>query len=140
MWLLNAYLSYFTARPGRDGFIYGLILFVVLLYSLVVILADGEGGVCLGCRCILPVHRALIVLMWAKNDPPFCVLKITNLLVFFDFEQKKSFWFPTPQGLCGQSGMSAYAVHAVFSHFCYAGLFGDLSCSVVPAAGRGGGD
>ena len=33
--------------------------------------------------------------------PPFFGSKITNLLVFFDFEPKKCFRVPTPWGLYG---------------------------------------
>ena len=32
----------------------------------------------------------------------------------------------------GRSATSAYAVYALFSHFCYVGGFGDLSDPVVP--------
>ena len=38
-----------------------------------------------------------------KKDPPFFfVLKMMNLLVFFDFERKKCFRVPTPWGLYGE--------------------------------------
>ena len=56
--------------------------------------------------------------------------KIMNLLVFFDFEPKKCFRVPTTGGW--RSGMSASAVYAFFSHFCYVGGFGNLGDPVVP--------
>ena len=36
--------------------------------------------------------------MSKKNDPPFFVLKIMNMLIFFYFEPKKCFRVPTPWG------------------------------------------
>ena len=36
-----------------------------------------------------------------KRPPPFFGSKITNRLVFFDFEPKKCFRVPTPWGLFG---------------------------------------
>ena len=64
--------------------------------------------------------------------PPFFGSKIMNLLVFFDFEPKKCFRVRTPWGLYGAEWTSAYAVYALFSHFCYVGGFGDLGDPVVP--------
>ena len=50
-------------------------------------------------------------LSWVENHESFG-------LFFFDFEPKKCFRVPTP--------------YALFSHFCYAGGFGDLGDPVVP--------
>ena len=55
--------------------------------------------------------------------PPFFGSKITNLLVFFDFEPKKCFRVPTPWGL--------YAVYALLIHSCYVGGFGNLGDPVT---------
>ena len=47
-----------------------------------------------------------------------------SLLVFFGSQL---------HGVCmGRSGTSAYAVYALFSHFCYVGGFGNLGDPVVP--------
>ena len=68
----------------------------------------------------------------AKMIPPFFGSKIMNLSVFFDFEPK-SFSGSGLHKLCmARSGTSAYAVYALFSHFCYVGGLGDLSDPVVP--------
>ena len=53
-------------------------------------------------------------------------------VVCFNFEPKKCFEVPPPLGLCGRSGTSANTVYAIFGHFCYGGVFGDLSDPVVP--------
>eukprot|EP01134_Creolimax_fragrantissima_P005222 CFRG5222T1 len=45
-WLIRTYTSYFTHNPGRDGFIYALVLLLVLIYTTVITasswLRDGE--------------------------------------------------------------------------------------------------
>ena len=41
--------------------------------------------------------------------------------------------FPRPgHGLCKRREMTAYAVYAVCTHFCYVGVFGDLGDRAVP--------
>ena len=40
----------------------------------------------------------------------------------------------------GRSGTSAYAVYALFSHFCYVAGFGDLGDPVVPTLRGASGD
>ena len=65
-----------------------------------------------------------------KNDPPFFVFQIMNLLVFSTLSQK-SVSGSRLHGVCtGWSG--AHAVYALSSHFCYVGGFGDLGEPVVP--------
>ena len=75
-----------------------------------------------------------------KMTPPFFGSKITNLLVFFDFEPKKCFRAQLHRVCMGRSGTSADAVYAVFSHFCYVGGFGDLGDPVVPTLRGASGD
>ena len=77
----------------------------------------------------------------SKMTPPFFGSKIMNLLVFFDFEPKKFFPGPDSMGFVwGGVGRSAYAVYALFSHFCYVGGFGDLGDPVVPTLRGASGD
>ena len=65
--------------------------------------------------------------------PPFFGLKIINFLVFFSILSRKSVSGSRLHGLCmGQSGTSANAVYALFSHFWYVGGFGNLGDAVVP--------
>ena len=52
---------------------------------------------------------------------------------FFDFDPKKCFRVPIPQGLCGRSGTNTHALYASLQpFFCNVGVVGDLSDSVVP--------
>ena len=64
--------------------------------------------------------------------PLFIGLKHMNLLVFFDFELKNCFRSWLHRVCMGRSGMSADAVYALFSHFCYVGGVGDLGDPVLP--------
>ena len=70
---------------------------------------------------------------WGQNmTPTFFGSKIMNLLVFFILT-RKSVSGPGLHGVCmGRSGTSAGAIYALFSHFCYAGGFGDLGDPVLP--------
>ena len=64
--------------------------------------------------------------------PPFFGSKIMNLLVF-SILSRKSVPGSRLHGVCmGRSGTSAHAAHALSSHFCYVGGFGDLGDPVVP--------
>ena len=68
-----------------------------------------------------------------KMTPPFFGSKIMNLLVFFSILSRKSVSGSRLYGVCmGQSGTSAYAGYALFSHFWYVGGFGNLGDPVVP--------
>ena len=67
-----------------------------------------------------------------KSKPPFFGSKIMNLW-FFSILSRKPVSGCRLHGVCtGQSGTSANAVCALFSHFCYVGGFGDLGDPVVP--------
>ena len=67
---------------------------------------------------------------WVKNHESF---------VFFPILSQKSFVFGSRlHRVCvGRSGTSAAAVYAVFSRFCYVGVFGDLSDPEVPTLRSG---
>ena len=70
--------------------------------------------------------------MSKKMTPPLFGSKIMNLLVFFSILSRKSVPGSRLYGVCmGRSGTSAYAVYALFSHFCDGGGFGDLGDPVV---------
>ena len=62
----------------------------------------------------------------------FWVENHESLGFFFDFEPKKVVRVLTPWGLYGEEWTSAYAIYAVFGHFCYVGRFGDPNDPVVP--------
>ena len=66
-----------------------------------------------------------------KMTPPFFGSKIMNLLVFSILSRKSVSGFQLHRVCMGRSGTSAYAVYALFSHFCYVGGFGDLGDPVV---------
>ena len=66
--------------------------------------------------------------MGSKNDPPLFLGQKSRIFWFFSILSRKSV---SGSGLYGVCGTSAYAVYALFSHFCYVGGFGDLGDPVV---------
>ena len=77
-----------------------------------------------------PVHNLLAIM-----------LAIMNLSVFFLILSRKSVSGSRLNRVCmGRSGTSAYAVYALFSHFCDVGGFGDLGDPVVSTLRGSSGD
>ena len=77
------------------------------------------------------------------TPPPFWGVEIVNLLVVFFssiFSCKSVSGFRLRRVRMERSGTSAWAVYAVCSRFCCAGVFGDLSDPVVPTLRRASGD
>ena len=76
-----------------------------------------------------------------KMTPPFFGSKIMNPFGFFSILSRKSVSGSRLHRVCmGQSGTSAHAVYALFSHFWYVGGFGDLGDPVVPTLRGASGD
>ena len=67
-----------------------------------------------------------------KMTTHFFGSKIMNLLVFSVLSQNSVFGSRL-LGVCmGRSGMSAFAMYALFSHFCHAGVFRSLGDPMLP--------
>ena len=71
--------------------------------------------------------------MSKKRPPPCFWVETHESFFFFSILSRKSVSGSRLHGVCmGQSGTSAHAVYALFSHFCYLGGFGDLGDLVLP--------
>ena len=70
----------------------------------------------------------------SKNDtPPFFWIENHESFGFFSILSRKRDFVSRLHRVCMEwNGMSAYAVYALFSHFCYVGGFGDLGDPVLP--------
>ena len=68
-----------------------------------------------------------------KMNPPLFGVENPQSFGFFSILSRKSVSGSRLHGVfMGWSGTSAYAVYALFSHFCYVSGFGDLGDPVVP--------
>ena len=86
-------------------------------------------------ECFLSIHffELLRGVGGGLTPPPLFLGRKSRIFWFFLILSRKSVFRSRLHGVCvGRSGTSAYAVYALFSHFCYVGGFGGLSDPVLP--------